>query len=67
MLNFGPSIQRWISLFFSNREAYILPGGELTKKILLEQGVHQGYEVSLNDFILAVEVLLIKIIITEQI
>ena len=39
MFNFGQSIRRWISLFFSNREAYILLGGELTKKILLEQGV----------------------------
>ena len=42
MINFGPSIRKWGSLFFSNREACILLGGELTKTILLEQGVPQG-------------------------
>ena len=39
----------------------ILLGGELTKKILLEQGVPQGDVVSPYIFILAVELLLIKI------
>ena len=61
MFNFGESIRRWVKLFFSNREAYILLGGELTKKILLEQGVPQGDIVSPYIFILAVEILLIKI------
>ena len=41
MFNFGESIRKWIKLFFSSREAYILLWGELTKKILLEQGVPQ--------------------------
>ena len=36
MFNFGPSIRKWVSLFFSKREAYILLGGEPTKRILLE-------------------------------
>ena len=67
MFNFGQSIRRWISLFFSNREAYILLGGELTKKILLEQGVPQGDVVSPYIFILAVEIFLIKIIHTKNI
>ena len=53
MFNFGQSIRRWVSLFFCNRE--------LTKKILLEQGVPQGDVVSPYIFILAVELLLIKI------
>ena len=61
MFNFGESVRRWVKLFFSNREAYILLGGELTKKILLEQGVPQGDVVSTYIFILAVEILLIKI------
>ena len=61
MFNFGESIRKWIKLFFSSREAYILLGGELTKKILLEQGVPQGDVVSPYIFILAVEILLIKI------
>ena len=60
MFNFGPSIRKWVSLFFCNREAYILLGGELSKKILLEQGVPQGDVVSPYVFILAIELLLIK-------
>ena len=52
MFNVGQSIQRWTSLFFCNREAYILLGGELAKKILLEQGVPQGNVVSSYIFIL---------------
>ena len=44
-------------LFF-NREAYIILGGELTKKILLEQGVPQGDVVSTYVFILTVGLLL---------
>ena len=50
-----------------NREAYILLGGELTKKILLEQGVPQGDVVSQYVLILAVELLLIQIINTKLI
>ena len=42
MFNFGQSIRRWVSLFFCNRTAYILLGRELTKRVLLEQGVPQG-------------------------
>ena len=61
MFNFGQSIRRWISLFFSNRDAFILLGGELTKNILLEQGVPKGDVVSPYIFILAVEILFIKI------
>ena len=41
--------------------------GELTKKILLEQGVPQGDVVSPYIFILVVELLLIKIKNTKQI
>ena len=67
MFNFGQSIRKWISLFFSIREAYILLGGELTKKILLEQGVPQGDVVSPYIFIMAVEILLIKINHTKNI
>ena len=67
LFNFGPSIRKWVSLFFCNREAYILLGGELSKSILLEQGVPQGDVVSPYIFILAVELLLIKINNTKHI
>ena len=48
-------------------EACILLGGELTKRILLEQGVLQGNVVLPYMFILAVELLLIKINNTQLI
>ena len=60
-LGFGKYIREWIRLFFSGREAYILMGGHLTEKIILEQGVPQGDIVSPYVFIIMVEVLLIKI------
>ena len=60
-MGFGKYIREWIRLFFSGREAYILMGGHLTEKIILEQGVPQGDVVSPYVFILMVEVLLIKI------
>ena len=44
-----------------HQKTYILLEGELTKRILLEHGVPRGNEVSPNVFILAVELLLIKI------
>jgi len=65
LLNFGPSIWKWVSPFYCNREAYILPGEEPTKKILLEQGVPKVIVVLPYVFILAVELLLLKIINTK--
>ena len=50
-----------VSLFLCNREAYILLGGELTKKILLEQGVTQvdvilSYVLKLADVLLLIKI-----------
>ena len=58
---FRSDIVKWISIFFDSSEAYILLGGHLSKKILLEQGVPQGDVISPYIFIVAVEILLIKI------
>ena len=58
---------RWIELFFSKREAFILLGGHKTESILLQQGVPQGDVVSPYIFILMVEILLIKINHTTRI
>ena len=54
MYGFGDSIQKWINLFFDKREALILLGGHLSKKIILEQGVPQGDVISPYIFILCV-------------
>ena len=64
---FGGDIVKWIGLFFDRREAYILLGGHLTKKIRLEQGVPQGDVISPYTLIVSVEVLFIKITFTKNI
>ena len=61
ILNFGEDIISWLKLFLTERIAHILLGGHLTLKILLEQGVPQGDIISPFIFIIAVEILLIKI------
>ena len=65
-LGFGQDVVKWISIFFDSREAYILLGGHLSKRILLEQGVPQGDVISPYIFIVAVEILLIKICHTKH-
>ena len=60
-LNFGEDLIDWIKLFLNERIAHVLLGGHLTLKILLEQGVPQGDIISPFIFIIAVEILLIKI------
>ena len=53
-------IERWIHLFFNQREAFIMMVGHLTAKIILENAVPQGDVISPYIFILIVEILLIK-------
>ena len=53
-LGFGQDVVKWISIFFDSREAFILLGGHLSKRILLEQGVPQGDVISPYIFIIAV-------------
>ena len=61
IFGFGDSIRKWVRLFFNKREATILLGGHLSKKILLEQGVPQGDVISPYIFLLSVEILALKI------
>ena len=60
-LNFGKDTIDWVRLFLTERIAHLLLGGHLTLKILLEKGVPQGDIISPFIFIIAVEILLIKI------
>ena len=62
LYGFGESIRKWVSLFFSKREA----GGKLSEKIILEQGVPQGDVISPYIFLLSVEILSIKINYTKH-
>ena len=66
MYGFGDSIRKWIRLFFDKREALILLGGHLSKKIILEQGVPQGDLISPYIFLLCVEILALKIKFTKN-
>ena len=47
-LGFGKDIMEWIRLFFDKREAYILMGGYLTDRIILQQGIPKGKGHHLN-------------------
>ena len=61
LLNFGPSFRKWVSLFFNERETYLLINGHMEEKITLKQGVPQGDILSPYIFNICVEILLLKI------
>ena len=61
LFGFGENVRKWIRTFFDKRTAFILSGGHQSKLITLHQGVPQGDILSPYIFLLAVEVLLIKI------
>ena len=66
-LNFGESFRKWVQLFFSDRETYLMMNGFLEEKIYLQQGVPQGDILSPLIFILVVEFLLLKIGYTKTV
>ena len=59
--NFGESIQRWISIFYSNIQSSVLNNGFSTNYFALSRGVRQGCPLSPFLFVLAVELLACKI------
>ena len=61
LFNFGESIQRWISIFYSNTESAVLNNGFCTNYFHLSRGVRQGCPLSPYLFVLAVELLAYKI------
>ena len=64
--NFGGSIIRWIILLLNYREAFILLEGNLTSKIILEQGLPQRNVISPYIYILMIKIFLIKINYTKN-
>merc|ERR1712030_100275 len=66
LYGFGDSIRMWVRLFFDKREALILLGGHLSKKIILEQGVPQVDVISPYIFLLCVEILALKLKYTKN-
>jgi Reverse transcriptase (RNA-dependent DNA polymerase) len=60
--NFGPNMQRWLSLLGNNREACIaLEDGKSTPYFRLETGRPQGDNISPNTFNFGAQILIFKI------
>ena len=61
LLNFAPSFRKWVSLFFNDRETYLLINGHMEEKITLRQGVPHGDILSPYIFNICVEILLLNV------
>ena len=65
--NFGPNFLRWVDTLYKNPETAILNNGHQTKFFQPEKGVRQGCPLSAFLFIIAVEMLAIRIRNSEKI
>ena len=59
--NFGPNVKKWISIFYNDVQSAVMNGGFLTTYFNISRGVRQGCPLSPLLFILAVELLAVKI------
>ena len=61
MFNFGPNIRKWISILYTNVESGVMNAGFKTNYFKVSKGVRQGCPLSPLLFVLAVELLGLKI------
>ena len=61
VFNFGPNFTRWFSVVYNNVQSAVMNGGFLTNYFNISRGVRQGCPLIPSLFILAVELLALKI------
>ena len=61
LFNFGASIRKWISVLYNGGETAVMNAGYMTDYFQISRGVRQGCPLSPFLFILAVELLALKI------
>ena len=59
--NFEDNFKKWVSVLYNNAQSSIMNGGFMTNYFEISRGVRQGCPLSPSLFILAVELLALKI------
>ena len=67
LFDFGPVMSAWIEILFKNRTACIKNGGHISRFFEVRRGVRQGCPIAPLIFLLAVEILALKIIQSPKI
>ena len=61
IFNFGPKIRTWVSTLYNNIESGVMNGGYMTNYFKVFRGVRQGCPLSPFLFVIAVEILALKL------